>query len=191
MTKHEQFIQWLGDAHAMEVGIISTLEKHITDANEFPKLKAALTNHLQETKRHAAEMKKALESLERTHPVIKEGVSKIVSLVAGLATSAAKDTVIKNGIADFATEHFEIACYTSLILTATELGETRIATVCRGILKEEKAMAKTLEIQFKEVNAIYLSELDDDIPSKKSATTSASRKVGPRVSKAKSPKINK
>src|SRR4051812_48123128 len=126
MTKQEQFIQWLGDAHAMEVGIVTTLEKHIADAKGKPKVRAGLTNHLRETKRHAEEMKKALASLGGTHPVVKEGVSKVANLVAGLVTTAAADTMVKNAIADFATEHFEIACYKSLIATAEDLGERKI-----------------------------------------------------------------
>jgi ferritin-like metal-binding protein YciE len=160
MTKREQLIQWLGDAHAMEVGIVSTLEKHVADAKGQPKVRAALVKHLKETKRHATEMKKALASLGGSHPVLKEGVSKLVNLAAGLVTSAAKDTVVKNAIADFATEHFEIACYAFLIDTATVLGESRIAAVCKTILKEEQAMAKVLEIQVKAVNAAYLASLD-------------------------------
>src|SRR5688572_18404112 len=126
MTKQEQLIQWLGDAHAMEVGIVSTLEKHIADAKGLPKVRVALSKHLGETKRHATAMKKALASVGGSHPVIKEGISKMANLAAGLMTSAAADTSVKNAIADFATEHFEIACYNSLIFTATALGEKEI-----------------------------------------------------------------
>lgn len=162
MTKREQLIQWLSDAHAMEVGIASTLEKHAADAKDQPKVRAAINKHLKETKRHAADLEKVLSSLGSGPAILKEGISKLANLLAGLATSAANDTVIKNGIADFATEHFEIACYNSLIFTATELGEAKVATVCRGILKDEKAMAKLLEGQLKEVNAFYLKRLEDD-----------------------------
>ncbi len=184
MTKREQFIQWLGDAHAMEVGIVSTLEKHIADAKGLPKVRAALTKHLRETKRHATEMKKALASMGGTHPMLKEGVSKLANLVAGLVTTAAKDTIVKNAIADFATEHFEMACYRSLTFTATALGEREIATVCKGILKEEEAMAALLESQFKGVNDAYLATLEDEkedlgpAPKKKGKT--ASRRQVPR-----------
>ena len=146
----------------MEVGIVSTLEKHIADAKGQPKVRAGLTKHLKETKRHATEMKKALAALGGSHPVVREGVSKLGNLVAGLVTSAAPDTVVKNAIADFATEHFEIACYTSLILTAAALGESKIAATCKTILAEEKAMARALEIQFPAVNDVYLSTLEDD-----------------------------
>lgn len=162
MTKREQFIQWLGDAHAMEVGIVSTLEKHIADAKGQPKVRSALVKHLAETKRHATAMKKALASLGGSHPYLKEGVSKVANLVAGLVTTVAKDTGVKNAIADFATEHFEIACYKSLIVTATLLGERKIAAMCRAILKEEQAMAKTLDSQLTGINEAYLSGLDEE-----------------------------
>lgn len=175
MTKREQLIQWLGDAHAMETGIVTTLEKHIADAKGSPKVRSALTKHLRETKGHAMEMKKALASLGGSHPVLKEGVSKLANLAAGLVTTAAKDTVVKNAITDFATEHFEMACYNSLILTATGLGETKIATTCKAILKEEKAMAAQLENLFKGVNDTYLATLDDDVE-KKSAEKSRGRR---------------
>lgn len=146
----------------MEVGIVATLEKHIADAKDLPKVRAALSNHLKQTKRHATEMKKALAALGGSHPVIREGLSKVANLAAGLMTSAATDTVIKNAIADFATEHFEIACYTSLMLTATELGETKITATCKAILKEEQAMAAKLEEQFPGLNRAYLGTLEDD-----------------------------
>src|SRR6187402_622102 len=132
MTKREQFIQWLGDAHAMEVGIVTTLEKHIADAKGLPKVRAALTKHLRETKRHASEMKKALASLGGSRPILKEGVSKLANLAAGLVTTVPRDTIVKNAIADFAMEHFEMACYNSLIQTATALGEPKIAATCKA-----------------------------------------------------------
>ncbi len=161
MTKQEQLVQWLGDAHAMEVGIVTTLEKHIADAKGLPKVRAVLAKHLGETKRHATAMKKALASLGGSHPVVREGLSKVANLAAGLMTSAAADTIVKNAIADFATEHFEIACYNSLILTATELGEKEIAATCKAILKEEKAMAAELDRQFGAINAAYLATLEN------------------------------
>ena len=181
MTKREQLIQWLADAHAMESGIVTSLEKHIADAKGQPKVRAALENHLKQTKRHEEEMKKALASLGGSHPVIKEGVSKLATLVVGLVSTAAGDVTIKNAIADFATEHLEIACYRSLIFTATEVGETRIATTCKGILKEELAMAKLLETQFLGINASYLKGLEDDeVEPKRKTLTKAARPVAPR-----------
>jgi ferritin-like metal-binding protein YciE len=190
MTKREQLIAWLGDAHAMEVGIVSTLEKHIADAKGQPKVVAALKKHLAETKKHATAMKQALASLGGTHPVVREGISKVVNLVAGLGTTFVADTPVKNAIADFATEHFEIACYTSLVQTATIVGETKIAQTCKGILREEEAMAKSLKTLFPEINATYLKTLEDDNggskrSSPKPAATRPARKSPPKKTVSK------
>ncbi len=132
----------------MEVGIVSTLEMHADDAKGQPNVRAAITKHLHETKKYGTAMKQAPTSLGGSHTVICEGISKIARLLAGIATSAAKHTTVKNSITELATEHFEIACYTSLTLTATELGERKIAATCKAILKEEKAMANTLKSLF-------------------------------------------
>ena len=61
--------------------------------------------------------------------------------VQGLATGLAKDELVKNVLHDYGTEHFEIACYTSLAAAAEELGDQETARVCREILRDEEAMA--------------------------------------------------
>ena len=43
------------------------------------------------------------------------------------------------------TEHYEIATYTTLVQMATDLGERKAATLLRKNLRQEKAMAKTVE----------------------------------------------
>jgi len=191
MTKRAQLITWLGDAHAMEVGIITTLEKHIADAKGHPKVRAGLTKHLKETKRHASEMKKALAAMGGSHPVLREGVGKLASLAAGLVTTTARDTLVKNAIADFATEHFEIACYSSLVVTATALGEKKIAATCKGILREEKAMAKALSEQLPMITESYLATLDEEATDEDNTPApkrSAAKRGKGRSSAAKKPK---
>ena len=168
----------------MEVGIVSTLEKHADDAKGQPEVRAAITKHLRETKKHATAMKQALISHGGSRPVIREGISKIASLFAGIATSAAKDTTVKNAITDFATEHFEIACYTSLTLTATELGEKKIAATYKAILKEEQAMANTLKSLFPSLNSEYLATSDDEEAEKAQPEEVVSAPLRRRMNKA-------
>ena len=159
MTQKEQLIIWLRDAHAMETGLVTTLEKHAADAQGMPKVRAAITKHLGQTKRHVTDVQKCLSHLGGDTSTIKTGMAKIGGFIGGLPTSFVKDTAVKNGIADYATEHFEIACYTSLVATATKVGEPKVAALCSGILKDEVAMAKQLETLMKDVNAKYLSTL--------------------------------
>lgn len=162
MTKREQFIQWISDAHAMEMGLVTALEKQIADAQEQPKLLAALANHLIETKTHAAKMERILTQLGTSPSLVKEGISKTSMFAVDLVSSVAQDTPVKNAIIAFAAENFEIACYTSLIAAAKLLNEAGIAIECEAILAQEKAMAAFLEGELKEINAAYLAELPED-----------------------------
>lgn len=162
MTKKDQLIYWLGDAHALEVGLVTTLEKQIAEAKGLPKVRALLSKHLAETKKHATAVKNALASLGGSHPVIQEGVSKLANLAAGVIPTLAKDTVIKNAIAGYTSENMEIVCYKALIITANQLGEKKIAATCKAILKDEQAMAKALDAQLPGLLATYLGGLDDD-----------------------------
>ena len=47
-------------------------------------------------------------------------------------------------LADYASEHFEIAAYTALIRAAEEAGESRIVTLLEENLREEEQMAQWL-----------------------------------------------
>lgn len=162
MTKQDQFAFWLSDAHAMEVGMITTLEKQISDARDCPNTRALLEAHLLETRDHAEALKQALALLGEKHPAVKEGVSKIVNLAAHAIPSLARDTVLKNTASALAAEHQEIVCYKALVETASELGERKIAAVCRKILQEEQIMARALAAILPKLRQACLQDLEDE-----------------------------
>jgi len=162
MTKQDQLAFWLSDAHAMEVGMITTLEKQISDAKDCPNTRALLEAHLVETRNHAEAVKNALASLGEKHPAVKEGVNKIVNLAANALPSLARDTVLKNTASAIAAEHQEIACYKSLVETARELGERKIATACRKILQEEQMMARALAAILPKLRQACLLDMEDE-----------------------------
>jgi ferritin-like metal-binding protein YciE len=61
-----------------------------------------------------------------------------------MTTKMAQDSLIKNTLHDYGTEHFEMACYTSLMAAAQDLGDQEMASACQQILREEQAMADFL-----------------------------------------------
>ena len=61
--------------------------------------------------------------------------------MAALAHTPAPDEVIKNTIANFAFEHFEIAAYKSLIALAQQIGDANGVRLLTTSLQEEEAMA--------------------------------------------------
>ena len=75
---------------------------------------------------------------------VKTGMASVMGAVQGMTTKLAKDELIKNTLHDYGTEHFEIACYTSLIAAAENLGDQETVRVCQEILRDDQAMADFL-----------------------------------------------
>jgi ferritin-like metal-binding protein YciE len=144
MAHKELVVAWLNDAHAMEQGIAEVLERHAADAKDHQQMYARVQQHLEETRRHAELVKSCLERMGEQPSGIKTGMASVMGAVQGMSTKMAKDELIKNTLHDYGTEHFEIACYTSLMAAAQDLGDQETAMVCQQILREEQAMAEFL-----------------------------------------------
>ena len=144
MAHHELVIGWLNDAHAMELSIAQVLENHAKDAKDHPALQARLQQHLEQTRGHAEAVKGCVERLGGDTSALKTGMATVMGMVQGMATGLAKDELVKNALHDYGSEHFEIACYASLIAAAEQLGDQETARVCREILRDEEAMAAFL-----------------------------------------------
>ena len=147
MAHHDLVIAWLNDAHAMELSIARVLENHAKDAKDHPALQARLQEHLEQTRGHAEAVKGCVERLGGDASALKAGMATVMGTVQGMATGLAKDELVKNALHDYGTEHFEIACYASLVAAAEELGDAETARVCREILRDEEAMAAFLLAQ--------------------------------------------
>ena len=63
---------------------------------------------------------------------------------------------MKNAIAEFASEHFEIACYSSLSAAAAELGYEDAVPVLEDILADEQEMADLLAVSIPEITLLHL-----------------------------------
>ena len=144
MANKELIVAWLNDAHAMEQGIAEVLERHAADAKDHPHMHSRLQQHLEETRRHADLVKGCLERLGEQPSSVKTGMASVMGAVQGMTTKMAQDSLIKNTLHDYGTEHFEIACYTSLMAAAQDLGDQEMARACQQILREEQAMADFL-----------------------------------------------
>ena len=71
----------------------------------------------------------------------------MMGTVEGLSTSIFRDELVKNTLADYGAEQFEVACYVALVTAAMKLGYPDIAHLCEENLKEDEAMALWLKQQ--------------------------------------------
>jgi ferritin-like metal-binding protein YciE len=158
MAHQETMIAWLNDAHAMENNLIKVLENHARDAKNHPQIQAKIEEHLEQTRRHADLVKGCVERLGGHTSAIKSGLGTVMGAVQGISTGPAQDELVKNALADYASEHFEIASYTALIAGAQALGDQEIARVCQQILRDEQDMARWLEQQLPIITQEFLGK---------------------------------
>jgi len=78
---------------------------------------------------------------------VKSGMANVMGMLQGMSTGMAQDELVKNGIADYATEYFEMASYKALITAAQELGDQESVRTFQEILRDEEEMANWLNQQ--------------------------------------------
>lgn len=145
MTSRELLIAWLNDAYAMERSLEDTLKRHLKDAEGEPEVHARIQRHIEETRRQAETVRSCVEALGGKVSKVKTLFAEMMGTVQGVANKPAGDTLVKNALADYAAEHFEIASYRALIAAARALGEEEVAVRLTGVLREEEDMARFLE----------------------------------------------
>lgn len=158
MTQLQQLTTWLNDAYSMEESLAKVLESHAKDAADYPEMSRRIAEHLEETRAHAVRVAECLAILGQKPSTIKAAVGNMMGIMQGASTRMFRDELVKNVLADYAAEYFEIACYTSLIAGAESAGYSSIAEICRGILLDEEAMAAWLETQISVVTEAALRQ---------------------------------
>lgn len=155
-TTYNDLVDWLRDAHAMEANLADMLRGQVKHLGDFPDLQAGVEAHAEESERHARLVESALSSLGEDTSLLKDGVAKLAGKLSPLGVGLASDAPVKIVLANYAAEHFEIACYRSLVAGAVELGLPGIVDTCREILTEEERMASRLEPFIPEVTRAHI-----------------------------------
>lgn len=152
----ETLIGWLNDAYAMEKGLVQVLENHANDVKDRPEMYRMMAQHLEQTRMHAERVKDCVERLGGSISTVKTAMGSVSGFFQGRSTGASPDELVKNGLSDYAAEHFEIASYRALITAARLLGENQVVQVCESILRDEQEMASWLEKTLPTVVQEYL-----------------------------------
>jgi ferritin-like metal-binding protein YciE len=156
MDTRENLIDWLRDAHAMERAQEVSLKKQIENDELEPSLRQQLAMHLAETRSHAVALEGCLRSMGSDTSLLKTAIGSSVAMAQGLVTAFTPDERVKDFLATYTSEHFEIACYQALRTAAELLGERDVITVCESILPDEERMAEWLAANLPMVVRSYL-----------------------------------
>jgi ferritin-like metal-binding protein YciE len=163
----EWMVQWLRDAHAMEEQAQTMLSGQLGRLENYPELKARISQHLEETKGQAARLSECLAELGEDISTLKDASGKLTAMAQSLSGVFAGDEVMKGSLASYTFEHMEIASYGILIAAANALGETEVARVCKQNLQEEEEMAKWLKDHVPGTTEQFLTRAASDADSAK------------------------
>ncbi|HYB95407.1 MAG TPA: DUF892 family protein [Vicinamibacterales bacterium] len=140
----EQLVSWLDDAHAMEAGLVGILEAHASHFSEIPEAAARIHQHIVETQMHTQRLEQCLTMLGTAPSGVKSTLSSVMGSIEGASTTVFRDRLVKDVLADYASEQLEVGCYTALVSVARALGYDEIARLCEENLREDRAMAEWL-----------------------------------------------
>jgi ferritin-like metal-binding protein YciE len=138
----ENLIDWLRDAHAMEQQAEQMLKAQAARIEHYPKVKARIEEHLQETLGQQKLLVGCIERLGGTPSGMKDVMGKVMAFGQAAGGALNSDEIIKGAIASYVFENLEIATYTALIAAARTVGDVETVRVCEQILPQEVAMAK-------------------------------------------------
>lgn len=99
------FVTGLKNAHAMENQALSIMKPQALRIENYPEVAARLEQHIRETEGQIKRLEDVLDSLSENHSAF--------GSMAAMGHSAAGDEIIKNSLANFAFENYEIAVYKS------------------------------------------------------------------------------
>lgn len=153
------YLAWLKDAHAMELGLVSVLEKQAEDFKDDAQTASKIREHLEQTKKHAELVEECITRNGGEPSTVKDWGSKLSAAMQGMGMSFNDDLKVKDAHSSYAAEQFEIATYTLLSAAAEEFGDEATLEVCSQILEEEIDMANWLMEHLPVVAQQYLLEL--------------------------------
>lgn len=154
--KKERLMEWLRDAHAMEVQAEQMLKGQAGRIQHYPQFKARVEQHVEETRTQAGLLKGCIERLGGSTSSIKDIGGKLMAMAQTFSGVMVSDEIVKGMLSGYTFEHMEIASYKILIAAAEELDDYHTKEACERILAEEVAMAQWLNDHFSQVTQEYL-----------------------------------
>jgi ferritin-like metal-binding protein YciE len=150
------FIEGLKNAHALERQALELMNRQVERIENYSEVKAKLEQHIQETHQQIGRLESILESLGESRSVLKDNALSLTGNLAAITHAFTQDEILKNSIANFAFENYEIAAYKSLIQLAGATGHQEAEQPLQQTLREEQAMASWVDSHLADVTHTYL-----------------------------------
>ena len=116
-----------------------------------------LARHQRETEAQLQRIDDILLTFDESASGLKDMMMSMTGTMAAVTHTMAPDEILKNSMANFAFEHFEIAAYTSLITMAGMCGASAAISHLEQSLLEERQMADMIEQMLPTVTERYIT----------------------------------
>jgi len=152
---HDIFVTGLRNAHAMENQALAMLQPQANRIRNYPKVASRILQHIAETEGQIQRLERLLGDRNEAHSSFKDMVMSVVGGMGAMGHAVADDEILKNSLANFAFENYEIAAYNSLLALARELNLQEAIPLLEQNLDEEQAMAQWLQENLADVTLQY------------------------------------
>lgn len=142
---HDLFVTGLKNAHAMEHQALSIMKPQASRIENYPDVEAQLQKHIAETEGQIARLEQVLDTVGADKSSLKDLALSLAGTFAAVGHTVAPDEILKNSMANFAFENFEIAAYKSLLALAEASGNEAAIPDLELNLEEEIQMAEWLD----------------------------------------------
>lgn len=159
------YISGLRNQHAVENQAVELLERQVGRLENYPEMADRMRLHIQESQEQARRIEELLSELGTSHSGLKDTVMSFVGNMAAMAHAPAQDEVLKNTMANFAFEHYEIASYKSLLTLADVTAHSSGTSALKQSLSEEEAMASWINDHIAGTVRTYLSRYEAGVTS--------------------------
>src|SRR5690349_19556789 len=144
-TARDTYETGLRNQHAVENQAIELLQRQIERLENYPAMAERMRQHVAETQEQARRLEELLSGLGTSESTVKDTIMSVVGNMAALMHTPAPDEVIKNSLANFAFENYEIASYKALLTLADLTGHSAAVSALQQSLREEEAMARWID----------------------------------------------
>lgn len=156
-TARDIYVTGLRNQHAVENQAIELLQRQVDRLEHYPEMVERMRQHIVESQNQAKRIEDLLGELGSSHSSVKDTVLSFMGNMAAMMHAPAQDEVIKNSLANFAFEHYEIASYKSLLTLADVTGHASAQSALKQSLGEEQAMAQWLDEHLADTTQRYLA----------------------------------
>lgn len=138
------FVAGLRNAHAMESQALSVIDAQLSRLESYPEMITMLQQHRRETEGQIARLDQILQGMGESASTLKDTAMSAMGSMHAIGNAMASDEILKNHMADYMFEHFEIAAYTSLITMAEAMGHSSVIPLLQQNLGEEQRFQQML-----------------------------------------------